>query len=62
MIFSFDLSLLHDKSQREYYKTEISKTLIIQTVIRTLKKLSEKYYKDINIEEFLFHLLFLFLF
>ena len=49
--FSFDLSLLHDKTQREYYKTEISKTLIIQSVIRTLKKLSDKYYKDINIEE-----------
>ena len=30
--FSFDLSLLHDKSQREYYKTEISKTLVIQTI------------------------------
>ena len=49
--FSFDLSLLHDKLQREYYKTEVSKTLIIQTVIRTLKKLSDKFYKDINIEE-----------
>ena len=49
--FSFDLSLLHDKTQREYYKTEISKTFIIQSVIRTLKKLSDKYYKDINIEE-----------
>ena len=49
--FSFDLSLLHDKNKREYYKTEISKTLIIQTVIRTLKKLSDKYYKDINIED-----------
>lgn len=51
--FSFDLSLLHDKLQREYYKTEVSKTLIIQTVIRTLKKLSDKFYKDINIEELL---------